>query len=252
MNALWVRYLSFLKHLESLGCELCCFSKPDVSWAHFSGADPRSQGAWWGPQTPCSFGRSTCLWDSSLLYVAVLVVGFLWGPVSASPTHLNVVLLSYVVESSSSSFQIFFREKWSIPREQVSSGSSYATFLEPLPLIYILVTIQNKYIQLHVLFANVKPYNGTSERYFLHFPEVVNFKIWFSRLVLFLVSQKTGRKSSWQLGTLHWIFCICSCECVNVYFRTSISNHFYPICLLFCFSIFTGKQSLLKILVCTL
>lgn len=70
----------------------------------------------------------------------------------------------------------------------------------------------------------------------MHFPEVVNFKIWFSRLVLFLVSQKTGRKSSWQLGTLHWIFCTCSCVCVNVYFAPlyliiSIQFVFYSVSL---------------------
>lgn len=40
--------------------------------------------------------------------------GSFMGHVSASPTYLNVVFLSLVVESSSSNFQIFFRGKWPI------------------------------------------------------------------------------------------------------------------------------------------
>lgn len=59
-------------------------------------------------------------WDHSPLYVAALGVGFLQDCFSASPTILNVVLLPFVVEKSSSSFQIF--SIWNDPYVGVDLG----------------------------------------------------------------------------------------------------------------------------------
>lgn len=62
----------------------------------------------WGTRgtNPHSSRRNTW-WDSSLLCVVMLGKGMVvWEHVSASHTHLNVYLLSFVVKSDSSSFHI--------------------------------------------------------------------------------------------------------------------------------------------------
>lgn len=57
-------------------CPLHWFSKPDIPGSHISSVDSQSEDAWCGHKPFASVGEVPVCWDSSLLYIAPIGVGF--------------------------------------------------------------------------------------------------------------------------------------------------------------------------------
>ena len=83
------------------------------------------------------------LWAPLLLWSTTLGLSFSWDHVPASPTHLDVVLLSLLLRISATSFHFFFKENCFICscRVGVSMGDELRIFLpnhlRPLPPCYL-------------------------------------------------------------------------------------------------------------------
>ena len=118
---------------RSLGCNPYWFSKPDI-WELIAPLYiPRVEVPDIGHKPLASPGQSLDSGDPSLLWVSTPGLGFWWDHVSTSPTHLNVVILFFVVGEQFSYFQFFFRRNSSTCSFGVPVGEGeFRIFLSPL------------------------------------------------------------------------------------------------------------------------
>lgn len=107
-----------------------------------------------GAPAPCSVGNTDCL----VRPFTTLGVSLFMRRCPFLSSHLDVTLLSFAVESSSSSFQIFFRGKWPIRSCKFgvfTGGGEFRIFLLHLFSCYVKRTLWIPFVLNSLIFSAI-------------------------------------------------------------------------------------------------